>query len=207
MPPTELESLLADNDEDALRAFFDIARRPDIARAAGDLAKAHRDAAAALEPANLIAHAFQVGQSPDQLLEALRHSASKVREAAGLSRVQIRALKEFTARHRAKHSEPLHHASCALLGLEAAVFPRLEKKIARYETDRKEHRERLVGAGIDPSDVDRAGLIRPRLKDRDEWIADLDAARARVERLRAFSASGPMYDASHLHDCDLHHVV
>ncbi|SAK48315.1 hypothetical protein AWB79_01277 [Caballeronia hypogeia] len=201
-----ITTLLAD-DEDALRTFFDTARRPDIARAARDLAEAHRAAAAALEPAVLIARAFQAGQSTDGLLGALRHAASQVHEAASLSRDEIRALKEFTAQHREKHSEALRQSSSAMLGLEASAIPRLEKRIARYEADRKEHRERLIEAGIHSSDVDRAGLIRPRPEDRDEWIAEFDAARARVERLRAFSASGPLYDASHLLDGDLHQVV
>jgi len=204
---TALETLLTGNNEDALRAFFDTARRPDIARAARDLAEAHRAAAAALEPAVLIARAFQAGQSPDGLLRALRHAASQVHEAASLSRAEISALREFTAHHREKHSEALRRSSSAMLGLEASAIPGLEKRIARYEADRKEHRERLIEAGIHPSDVDRAALVRPRPEDRDEWIAELDTARARVERLRAFSASGPLYDASHLQDGDLHHVV
>lgn len=201
-----ITTLLAD-DEAVLRAFFDTVRRPDIARAARDLVKAHRAAADALEPAVLIAHAFQAGQSPDGLLGALRHAVSHVHEAASQSRAEISALREFTAQHREKHSEALRQSGSAMLGLEASAIPRLEKRIARFEADREEHRERLIEAGIHPSDVDRAGLIRPRPEDRDEWSAELDAARARVERLRAFSASGPLYDASHLQDTDLHHVV
>ncbi|WP_250489893.1 hypothetical protein [Caballeronia sp. INML2] len=206
MNSTAIKNFLAD-DENVLRAFFDTVRRPDIARAARDLAEAHRAAAAALEPAVLVARAFLAGQSPDGLLGALCHAASQVHEAASLSRAEVRALKEFAAQHREKHSEALRRSSSAMLGLEASAIPSLEKRISRYEANRKEHRERLIEAGIHPSDVDRAGLIRPRPEDRDEWIAELDAARARIERLRTFSGSGPLYDASHLQDGDLHHVV
>lgn len=138
-----------------------------------------------------VADSLAGGGTVAEMLKVRLDSAKAQVELALKERVALAAL----IKGRRDEVAPLL-AECAHVELyEPLEITKLENKVRNYDKLRTEYREKLSAAGLDDAAIERAGL-RPNLKDLKEWQSVIAEKRRRVNRAKAFSSSGPVFDES-----------